>query len=107
MNNSFHLGNLARVLTTSASPVHTGLAPFNSGAGFGDLRQHRRTTATRRLFCVRNSLGAPSMGGPGGDTFGYAGFLCSRFANPARFRSPFWRGVAEFQTANIGGHYHG
>ncbi len=92
------------LLTTCTTPAHNGRAPFNRGAGFGDLIQHRRTSALRRFFFVRDTLGASfSMGGPGGDTFGYAGFLCCRFANLARFRSPLWRGVAETQTANIGG----
>lgn len=50
------------------------------------------------LFCVRTRLRVPFMGGPGGETFGSAGFS-NRFANPATAPPlPFGDGGAVLET---------
>lgn len=67
----------------SSYPDHV---PDKEGTGFGDSNYTRRTTASWRSFFVRAI--ASSMGGSGGDTFGYAGCRVCRFANPAICRPP-------------------
>lgn len=53
----------------------------NSAAGFGDPIRHRRTGAPFPTVGAFFVPAVPSYGGCARDTFGYAGFLCPRFAN--------------------------
>lgn len=65
-------------------PAYASLVADKDATGFGDSNKVRRTTATWRYFFVRLPLRALSQwAGRGGDTFGYAGCLLFRFANPA------------------------
>jgi hypothetical protein len=57
--------------------------PKTTGTGFGDLDLDRRITADRAVFLCPLANVCLLWAGLGGDTFGYAGVLSSRFANPA------------------------
>lgn len=77
-----------------------------AGARFGDLEYERRTTAIRRYFYVRALLRAFRWAGDGGDTFGYAGVLSCRFANPDICPPPsIWRWTRRVQHPTKGYRY--
>lgn len=66
---------------------------------FSSSIQQRRTSALWRYFFVRNALGAPFMGGPGGEPHGspvsFVAGLLTRPVPPTRLAAG-----AEFKTAN-------
>jgi len=73
-------------LTILKAAAYSGRVPEKEGTGFGDLNLTMADNRLRRSFFVQSTV--PPMGGSGGDTFGYAGFRCHRFANPAICRPP-------------------
>lgn len=74
------------MMTALASAMilrHTFLVPQTAGTGFGDLDRQRRTHRHSAVFLRPYAVARFLWAGDCGDTFGYAGFLCHRFANPA------------------------
>lgn len=71
----------------------------NPATEFSSSIQQRRTSALWRYFFVRNALGAPFMGGPGGEPHGspvsFVAGLLTRPVPPTRLAAG-----AEFKTAN-------
>ena len=68
-------------LTVHIRPAYSGHVANKDATGFGDLNLTMADNRPWRYFFVRAT--ESPMGGSGGDTFGYAGFRCHRFANPA------------------------
>ncbi len=99
------------VLLTIASPplakrrrqVYSDVVTEKEVTKFSSLNNESAQTAQCRFFtCVYPRL--PSMGGDGRDTFGYAGVLSCRSANPAICRSPHLA-VRLRINRNEGGHH--
>jgi hypothetical protein len=65
---------------------YSDLVAKKNATGFGDLNLTMADNRPWRYFFVRAT--ESPMSGSGGDTFGYAGFRCHRFANPATCCSP-------------------
>ena len=76
------------MLATKSQPRHNALASLNSEARFGD-RNHKADSRHAAIFTsVQNTIGASSMAGRGGDTFGYAGSLMAGSPTPLRACHP-------------------
>jgi hypothetical protein len=92
------------VLTRRQRWDYSGLVAKKEATGFGDLKLTMADDRQQAAF-FRPSTILSSMSGDGGDTLGYAGFRCHRFANPAIRRSPrLATGCAVHKTDN-GGHH--
>lgn len=65
-------------------PRYSGLVAETAATGRENPTAQRRTSRRNRgYFFVRMPTRAFSYGGPGGASFGWAGFLCGRFLTPA------------------------
>ena len=85
----------------SESVVYSPTVPDKEGTGFGDLIIQGGHTAQRGFFTSVQPWHSFN-GGLGGDTFGYAGGLVCRFANPAQHRHlrlATWCGLTAIQGA--------
>lgn len=71
------------MLDSFIAPRYSGRVTETAVAGCGNPIGSRRTTAAARFFYVRMPSRAFFYGGPGGASFGWAGFLERRFSTPA------------------------
>lgn len=73
-----------KTLHTVNPSAYTFHVADTTAAGFGDPTVPRRMSASRRIFYVRTASARPYdlWAGDGGETFGSAGSLGRRFANP-------------------------
>lgn len=81
-------GLMATTLAPASTPAYTANAPAKSGAGLGRPTKARRTCAP---FPTAGAFFVPARSCYGGvrwDTFGCAGCLASRSANPAHAVTP-------------------
>lgn len=62
-------------------PAYSSPVAANSATGFGDPIRHWRTGALHSAAGAFFATAVSIYGGCARDTFGYAGFLCPRFAN--------------------------
>lgn len=89
----------ASVLALLANASYSWPVVVNPMTEFSSSIQQRRTSALWRYFFVRNALGAPFMGGPGGEPHGspvsFVAGLLTRPVPPTRLAAG-----AEFKTAN-------
>lgn len=88
-----------RPLALLPNPSYSCRVVVNPMTELDGLNQQRRTSALWRHFFVRNTLGAPFMGGPGGEPHGSP---VSFVAGPSIHPVPPTRltAGAEFKTAN-------
>ena len=104
---SIDTGNrLALVLTTCAGPVHTGLAPFNSGAGFGDLDKEGGHPPHGGFFASAIALVRPQWAGRVGIPSGMP-VSCRPVRQPRPVPLTLLARGGGNLTATTGGHYHG
>ncbi len=92
-----------KCLTSRRPWNYPSYIPEKNGIGFDSSNRQRRISATWRLFFVRCITSSPMSGG-GGDTFGYAGFLCHRSVNLAICRSPCLTAGRPVSRTDIGDH---
>lgn len=71
-------------MTHSAKLIYTSRVPETTGTQFGDWQQYNRRTYRPHLavFLCPYTCVYPLWVGVSGDTYGYAGSLLCRFANP-------------------------
>lgn len=86
----FNGRSLAQGLTTSASTEQNNPAPFNSGAGFGDPETTGGQPPHGGFFTSVIVTWCALNGRAGWGYLRVCRFPVGRFANPARFRPPFW-----------------